>query len=73
MLTYLHNLYTASKDGVETTGNAVRGYASIPTVGVTNLFVLPGARSFEEILRDTKRRVIRYGCYGASHCESHIW
>ncbi len=54
LLTYLHNLYTASKDGVETTGNAVRGYASIPTVGVTNLFVLPGARSFEEILRDTK-------------------
>ncbi|MCS7233222.1 MAG: TldD/PmbA family protein [Synergistetes bacterium] len=53
--TYLHNLYTASKDGVETTGNAVRGYASVPSVGITNLFVMPGDKSPEEILRSVKR------------------
>lgn len=53
LLSYLYNLYTASKDGTETTGNAVRGYASIPSVGATNLFILPGKRGFSEILEDT--------------------
>lgn len=53
--TYLHNLYTAYKDGVETTGNAVRGYASVPSVGITNLFILPGDSSPEEILNSIEK------------------
>ncbi|KUK13276.1 MAG: Peptidase U62, modulator of DNA gyrase, partial [bacterium 42_11] len=53
--TYLHNLYTASKDGVDTTGNAVRGYASIPSVGITNLFIMPGEKEPEEILKNVNK------------------
>jgi PmbA protein len=42
---YLHNAYTAAKDGVLSTGNGVRsGYASTPHVGPTNLYVKKGDR-----------------------------
>ncbi len=45
---YLHNTYTAKKDGVSSTGNAVRsGFKSIPSVGITNLFIRPSAGSSE--------------------------
>ncbi len=37
---YIHNTYTAKKDGVSSTGNAVRGGAkSLPGVGATNLYI----------------------------------
>jgi PmbA protein len=37
---YLYNSYTAKKDNVNSTGNAVReGYNSIPSVGITNLYL----------------------------------
>lgn len=40
---WLHNVYTATKDGTRSTGNASRaGYASPPTVAPTNLFLAPG-------------------------------
>ncbi|TAL23586.1 MAG: TldD/PmbA family protein [Nitrospirae bacterium] len=36
----LHNTYTAKKDGVRSTGNAVRGgYTGLPAVGITNLYI----------------------------------
>jgi PmbA protein len=38
---YLYNTYTAKKDGVFSTGNAVRGFKSLPGVGVTNMFIKP--------------------------------
>ncbi len=52
--TYLHNTYTAFKDNVETTGNAVRGYSSTPGVGSTNFFILPGERKPSEIIGDVR-------------------
>jgi len=37
---FLHNAYTAKKDGVHSTGNAVRGgYAGLPSVGISNLYL----------------------------------
>ena len=37
---YLYNTYTAKKDGVSSTGNAVRSsFAGLPSVGISNLFV----------------------------------
>ena len=38
---YLYNTYTAKKDGVSSTGNAVRGFKSLPGVGVTNFYLKP--------------------------------
>lgn len=36
---FLHNTYTARKWSISSTGNATRGYASLPTVGTTNLYL----------------------------------
>lgn len=49
--TFLHNLKTAAKDGVSTTGNASKaGYASSVHVAPSNLYLKPGARNPEELL-----------------------
>lgn len=40
---FLYNTYTARKDGVASTGNAVRGgFSALPSVGITNLFIATG-------------------------------
>jgi len=40
LLRYLHNCYTARKDGVMSTGNAVKGgFSALPTVGPLNLCI----------------------------------
>ena len=37
---YLYNTYTAKKDGVSSTGNAVRSsFAGLPSVGISNLYI----------------------------------
>lgn len=49
---FLHNTYTSVKEGCSSTGNGVRsGYASIPHVGPTNLFVTGGTQSREDLLK----------------------
>ncbi len=40
LLGYLYNTYTAKRDGVSSTGNAVRsGLSNLPSVGTTNLYI----------------------------------
>src|SRR4030067_886197 len=42
---FIHNTYTAKKEGTVSTGNAVRGsFRSLPGVGVTNLYIEPKIR-----------------------------
>ncbi|MBQ3791575.1 MAG: TldD/PmbA family protein [Clostridia bacterium] len=48
--TYLYNLTTAAKDGVESTGNASRGVASVG-VSPSYLVMRPGKLSREELFR----------------------
>lgn len=53
---FLQNTFTARKDGTVSTGNAVRGgFKGIPGVGVTNLFIVPGALSSEGLIAETGR------------------
>jgi PmbA protein len=41
---FLHTAYTARKDNSTSTGNAVRaGFSSLPSVGITNLFLRPAS------------------------------
>ena len=50
---FLHNTYTAAKDGVGSTGNGVRGsFKSTPEVGVTNFFIEGGPADPAEIIGD---------------------
>jgi PmbA protein len=40
LLGYLYNTYTAKKDGVSSTGNAVRReFSGLPSVGISNLYI----------------------------------
>lgn len=50
---FLHNTYTAAKDGVVSTGNGMRSsYKGTPEIGTTNFYILPGELSVEELLKD---------------------
>ena len=55
---FLHNTYTALRGETRSTGNAVRAYRSTPGVGTTNLFVEPGDRSLEQLLREAEGGVL---------------
>lgn len=48
--TYLHNLKSAGRDGVESTGNASRGsYKSTIGISATNFYFKPGEKSVDEL------------------------
>lgn len=51
---FLHNTYTAAKDGVKSTGNGVRGsFKGTPEVGTTNFYIEPGNTAPEELIKNT--------------------
>lgn len=53
---FLHNLYTARKIGVVSTGNAVRAsYKSTPEVGTTNFYLDKGSVSRQDLLGEIKK------------------
>lgn len=49
---FLYDTFTARKAKTRSTGNASRGYRSLPTIGVNNLVLEPGAMSPEQIIRE---------------------
>lgn len=52
---YLHNAYTGAKEGVLSTGNAVRGsFSTTPELGSTNFYLMPGDVEPSEIIRKTE-------------------
>ncbi len=52
---FLHNTYTAAKDGVQSTGNGARGsFKSTPEVGATNFFIGNGDTTPENIITGLK-------------------
>ncbi|MCS6767224.1 MAG: TldD/PmbA family protein [Candidatus Nitrosocaldus sp.] len=55
---FIHNTYTASRAGVESTGNASGGIASPPSIDTTNMVVEAGEMSYGEICREVRRGVI---------------
>ncbi len=53
LTTLLHNLKTARKAGVKTTGNAAKGgYASPVSVSPSNFYIKPGEKTLEELMVD---------------------
>ena len=49
--TFLHDAYTARRLKARTTGNARRGYASLPAVGPANFYLANGATPAAELVR----------------------
>lgn len=59
LITFLHNRKTAKKDGVESTGNAVKGgFRSTMSVGPYNLYLEPGTASLEEMIARTEKAIL---------------
>jgi PmbA protein len=55
----LHNSYTASKEGITSTGNAVRSsYNSTPSISSTNFILKTGEHSKEEMIHDIKTGIL---------------
>ncbi len=58
LLSYFHNSYTAGKAGEENTGHAARGsYRSGVGISPTNLQMMPGDWTMEEMIQDMKRGI----------------
>lgn len=57
--TLLHNLKTANKSGVKSTGNGFKGsYASPISVSPTNFYIEPGNKGFNEIISSVDKGLI---------------
>ena len=57
--TYFHNLKTAKKDGVETTGNASKGsYKSSIGISPSNFYVEKGERELNEMVADLDKGIL---------------
>ncbi|MGQ9551853.1 MAG: TldD/PmbA family protein [Candidatus Bathycorpusculaceae bacterium] len=62
----LYDNYTAKKDGKESTGNAWRaGYLSTPSIEATNLHIMPGNRSSDQLINEVDEGLIIYYLQGA--------
>lgn len=55
---FVHNSSSARRAGTQSTGNAVRGFRSTPSVGCFATQLMPGARSAEEIIANIENGVL---------------
>lgn len=55
---YMYDFATARRDGVSSTGNARRGFRTLPEVGPTNLYVRPGPSSRRALVEQVKRGLL---------------
>jgi len=59
LTTLLHNLKTARKAGVKTTGNAAKaGYAGTVNVSPSNFYIAPGEKSLDELMADMENGLV---------------
>ncbi|MEL7649034.1 MAG: TldD/PmbA family protein [Sedimentibacter sp.] len=57
--TYLHNLKTAKKDGIETTGNASKGsYKASLGIAPSNFYVEKGEKTLDEMIASMNRGIL---------------
>lgn len=49
---FLYDAFTARKAKTKTTGNASRGYRSLPSIGANNLVLEPGTKTPEQIIKE---------------------
>jgi PmbA protein len=52
LTSFLYDAFTARKAKTKTTGNASRGYRSLPSIGVNNLVLEPGTKTPEQIIKE---------------------
>lgn len=55
---YLYDTYTANKAGAQPTGTAARDYASLPTIGSTNVYLKPGSVPPAELFKGLQKGLL---------------
>ncbi|HHY15595.1 MAG TPA: TldD/PmbA family protein, partial [Firmicutes bacterium] len=64
--TYLHNLKTAQKDGVQSTGNAARASFKSPVgISPSNFYIKPGDADYQELITELGDGLIIISVQGA--------
>lgn len=59
LVTFLHNLKTAKKDGIESTGNAYKSsYKGVIGISASNLYIENGEIEVSEILKDIQEGIL---------------
>jgi len=53
--TYLYNSYSANKENRESTGHAVGGTRSIPSIGPSNVIISAGEKSQSDLIKEIKK------------------
>jgi PmbA protein len=61
---YIFDLQTAGLMDAETTGNAARGYSSMPNPQISNFCVAPGSSSVEDMIKNMKEGIVVYDVLG---------
>jgi PmbA protein len=61
---FLHDTYTGRRSGHGSTGSAVRGYSSTPTVGSVALQPVPGTATLEELCAEVGEGLLVLGVSG---------
>ena len=63
---FLYDNYAAKKEGKESTGNASRaGYLSTPNIGLTNMHLMPGTSSADDMIQQVDDGLLIYYLQGA--------
>lgn len=52
---FLYDAFTARKAKARPTGNAKRGYNALPSIGASNLYLEPGQKTPEQLIREVDR------------------
>jgi PmbA protein len=55
---YFHDSRSARKSGTESTGNARRGFSSIPEIGANNFYLIPGKESRDDVISTVGKGVL---------------
>ncbi len=64
--TYLHNLKTAQKDGIQSTGNAARPSFKSPVgISPSNFYIQPGEMAYQELVKELGDGLIIVSVQGA--------
>ncbi len=59
LMTFLHNLKTAKKDGVQSTGNAYKAsFKGSVGIAPTNMYIKPGQLSFDELVSQIEEGLV---------------
>jgi PmbA protein len=61
---FLHTTATARRANVQPTGNATRGYDSLPSVGATNFYIQQGSTRLETMIKEVPRGLYVTGTAG---------